>query len=94
MRRMPLLTRKSRLLTLIEGAPAGIVYNEHIEGDGAVIFRHACRLGCEGIVSKRSASPYRSGRSRDWIKTKAPATIEAQKVRSENWNNRWNDGSN
>jgi bifunctional non-homologous end joining protein LigD len=38
--------------------PAGIVYNEHLEGDGA---RHACRLGCEGIVSKRADSPYRSG---------------------------------
>jgi bifunctional non-homologous end joining protein LigD len=48
-----------------------------------MIFRHACRLGCEGIVSKRADSPYRSGRSRDWIKTKAPAAIEAQKVRSE-----------
>jgi bifunctional non-homologous end joining protein LigD len=88
MRRMPLLTRKSRLLTLIEGAPAGIVYNEHLEGDGTVIFEHACRLGCEGIVSKRASSPYRSGRSRDWVKVKSPAAVEAQKVRSENWNAR------
>jgi bifunctional non-homologous end joining protein LigD len=83
-----LLTRKSTLLSLLKGAPHGIVYNEHMEGDGPMIFRHACRLGCEGIVSKRADSPYRPGRSRDWIKTKAPAAIEAQKVRSENWNNR------
>ena len=48
--------------------------------------RHACKLGCEGIVSKRADSPYRSGRSRDWIKTKSPAAIAAQRVRSENWN--------
>jgi bifunctional non-homologous end joining protein LigD len=88
LRREPLLTRKSTLLSLLKGAPHGIVYNEHIEGDGPMIFRHACRLGCEGIVSKRAESPYCSGRSRDWIKTKAPAAIEAQKVRSENWNNR------
>jgi ATP-dependent DNA ligase len=59
-----------------------------MEGDGAMIFRHACRLGCEGIVSKRADSPYRFGWSRDWVKTKAHAAIEAQKVRSENWNNR------
>jgi ATP-dependent DNA ligase len=79
MRQMPLLTRKSRLLKLVQGAPAGIVFNEHMEGDGPTVFRHACELGCEGIVSKRADSPYRSGRSRNWIKTKAPAAIEAQK---------------
>jgi bifunctional non-homologous end joining protein LigD len=88
LKREPLLTRKTTLLSLLKGAPAGIVFNEHLEGDGVMIFRHACRLGCEGIVSKRSDSPYRPGRSRDWIKTKAPAAIEAQKVRSENWNQR------
>lgn len=88
LRQMPLLTRKSRLLTLIKGAPAGISFNEHLEGDGQVIFEHACRLGCEGIISKRADSPYRSGRSRNWIKVKAPEAIETQKVRSENWNQR------
>ena len=86
LRREPLLTRKKTLLSLVKGAPAGIRYNEHLEGEGDVIFRHACKLGCEGIVSKRADSPYRSGRSRDWIKTKSPAAIEAQRVRSENWN--------
>jgi bifunctional non-homologous end joining protein LigD len=86
LRREPLLTRKSTLLSLLKGVPAGIVYNEHLEGDGAMIFRHACRLGCEGIVSKRADSPYRFGRSRDWIKTKSPDAIAAQRIRSENWN--------
>lgn len=57
---MPLLTRKSRPLTLLEGAPASIVYNEHLEGDGEIIFREACQLGCEVIVSKRADSAYRS----------------------------------
>ena len=86
LRREPLLTRKKTLLSLIRSAPAGIRYNEHLEGEGDVIFRHACKLGCEGIVSKRADSPYRSGRSRDWIKTKSPAAVEAQRIRSENWN--------
>ena len=50
----------------------GIRWNEHIEGDGTMIFRHACKLGLEGIVSKRKDSPYRSGRSPDWLKMKNP----------------------
>jgi ATP-dependent DNA ligase len=37
------------------------VLNEHYDGDGAIVFREACRLGCEGIVSKRLGSTYRSG---------------------------------
>ena len=87
LRRERLLTRKSTLLSPLKSVPAGIVYNEHLEGDGAMIFRQACRLGCEGIVSKRADSPYRSGRSRDWIKTKSSDAIAAQRIRSENWNN-------
>jgi bifunctional non-homologous end joining protein LigD len=50
----------------------GIRYNEHIEGDGEAIFRHACKLRLEGIVSNRKDSPYRSGRSPDWLKFKNP----------------------
>jgi bifunctional non-homologous end joining protein LigD len=48
-------------------AGPGIRFNEHIEGDGPTVFAHACKLGLEGIVSKRLGSPYRSGRSRDWV---------------------------
>jgi len=46
--------------------------NEHLEGDGPTIFAHACKMGLEGIVSKRKDSAYRSGRSRHWIKSKNP----------------------
>ena len=49
-------------LDQIESHP-GIALNEHYEGDGEIIFKHACKLGCEGIVSKRLGSTYRSGRS-------------------------------
>jgi hypothetical protein len=41
--------------------------------DGATVFKHACALGCEGIVSKRLTSPYRSGRVEHWLKIKNPA---------------------
>jgi hypothetical protein len=57
----PLSARKAKLLVR---KPAGIVFNEHAEEDGAVVFWHACKMGLEGIVSKRLAAPYRSGPSR------------------------------
>jgi ATP-dependent DNA ligase len=47
---------------------------------------HACRLGAEGIVSKKVDSTYRSGPSRAWIKVRNPASIAVQRGRSENWN--------
>jgi hypothetical protein len=69
LRPLPLSARKAKLLAR---KPAGIVFNEHAEEDGAVVFWHACKMGLEGIVSKRLAAPYRSGPSRDWIKVKNP----------------------
>src|SRR3569833_2326687 len=71
-RRLPLWERKQRLMKLIGRKPAGILYNEHIEDDGETVFRHACLIGCEGIVSKRLDLPYRSGRVKSWIKIKNP----------------------
>jgi bifunctional non-homologous end joining protein LigD len=50
----------------------GIKVSEAITGDGATIFRHACGLGFEGIVSKRIGSRYVSGRTRAWLKSKNP----------------------
>jgi len=46
--------------------------SEAITGDGAPIFRHACWMNLEGIVSKRIGSRYVSGRTRAWLKTKNP----------------------
>ena len=50
----------------------GIQLSEAITGDGAAIFRHACWMNLEGIVSKRLGSRYVSGRTRAWLKTKNP----------------------
>jgi bifunctional non-homologous end joining protein LigD len=72
LRRLPIEQRKQRLAKLLRGAPTNIVPNEHFEGDGAMIFKHACKLGCEGIVSKRLGSPYRLGRTPRWLKAKNP----------------------
>jgi len=54
-------------------------------GDGRVIFKHACKLGCEGIVSKRLGSPYRSGRSDHWLKIKNPAAPAVRGSLSAPW---------
>jgi bifunctional non-homologous end joining protein LigD len=64
--------RKDRLAKLIAKAPAGLRYSEHMEGDGAVIFAHACLLGCEGIVSKRRDHIYRSGPTKAWLCARRP----------------------
>jgi bifunctional non-homologous end joining protein LigD len=65
--------RLSRLLLHKANAMRdGIQLSEAITGDGGRIFRHACSMGLEGIVSKRLGSRYVSGRSRAWLKTKNP----------------------
>ena len=54
---------------------------EHIEAaEGATVFAHACKLGLEGIVSKRRGAPYQHGRSRAWLKTKNPASPAMTRV--------------
>jgi ATP-dependent DNA ligase len=72
LRRTPIEDRKRRLAKLVRTPHPGIVLNEHYEGDGEIVFQHACRLGCEGIVSKRLGSLYRSGRVDCWVKVKNP----------------------
>jgi bifunctional non-homologous end joining protein LigD len=69
LRREPLEVRKAMLASVLTKADPGLRLNEHLEHEDAeVVFRHACKLGLEGIVSKRKGSPYRSGRSPDWLK--------------------------
>src|ERR1700741_4390669 len=69
----PLERRKATLAMMLAKAGPGIRFNEHMEGDGETVFRHACKLGLEGIVSKRKDSPYHSGRSPGWLKMKKSA---------------------
>jgi bifunctional non-homologous end joining protein LigD len=62
-----------------------LVLNEQFDQGGPLVFEHACLLGCEGIVSKRKNSRYRSGRSRDWVKCKNPAAPAATRELEEDW---------
>jgi bifunctional non-homologous end joining protein LigD len=68
----PLLERKAALQRLLKGESrtGPIRYAEHFDEDGPVIFKHACEMDLEGIVSKRRDAPYRSGRSENFVKTK------------------------
>jgi len=72
----PLEVRKKRLASLLccktKAMPDGIQLSEAITGDGAAIFRHACGLGLEGIVSKRTGSRYVSSPTVAWLKLKNP----------------------
>lgn len=68
--RRPLLERKAALEKLLAGTGGVIRYAPHVEGPGGEVFRAACRLGLEGIVSKRRDEPYRPGRNATWVKTK------------------------
>jgi bifunctional non-homologous end joining protein LigD len=85
LRRDPLEVRKATLSSVVAKAGAGIRFNEHIEADGPTVFAYACKMGLEGIVSKRKDSPYRSGRSPDWLKMKNPACAAVKREAEEEW---------
>ena len=62
--------RKDCLRSCSEGAEEFLRFSEHIVGGGEEVFQKACELHAEGIVSKRAASKYSSGRGGDWLKLK------------------------
>jgi bifunctional non-homologous end joining protein LigD len=85
LRRNPLEVRKATLASVLAKATLGVRLNEHIEADGPTVFAHACRMALEGIVSKRKDSPYRSGRSSDWLKFKNPACEAVRREAEDDW---------
>jgi bifunctional non-homologous end joining protein LigD len=85
LRREPIEERKRLLAKLLRGCRLSIILNEHHVEDGKIVFREACKLGCEGIVSKRLGSPYRSGRSPLWVKVKNPKAPAVKREAEEDW---------
>jgi bifunctional non-homologous end joining protein LigD len=86
MRREPIETRKATLASLLRKGKPGVRLNEHIaHPNGAAVFQHACKLGAEGIVSKRLGSRYSSGRSPDRLKFKNPAAPAVKREAEEEW---------
>jgi bifunctional non-homologous end joining protein LigD len=85
LRHAPIEKRKALLAELLRGSKLSIVLNEVYEEDGAIVFREACRLGCEGIVSKKLGSIYRRGRSPYWLKVKNPKAPAVKREGEEDW---------
>jgi len=86
LRRKPIESRKDALNQLLRRADAaGVVFNQHYKADGETLFRAACRLGRQGIVSKRLGSPYRSGRCKYWVQVKNPKAPIVRLEAGEGW---------
>jgi bifunctional non-homologous end joining protein LigD len=85
LRRLPIEQRKHLLGKLIGAPQPGLAVSEHFLGDGNIVYQQACNLGCEGIVSKRIGSTYRSGRSKQWVKIKNPAAPAVRREAEEDW---------
>ncbi|KQZ32189.1 DNA ligase [Mesorhizobium sp. Root552] len=68
----PLVERKAALHELLAGQPddSALRFSDHFTEPGGIMLKHACRMGLEGVVSKRADAPYRSGRGASWIKSK------------------------
>ena len=68
----PLHARKRKLENLLAKQPSNAVirYSEGFEDSGKLMLSHACRMGLEGVISKRRDAPYQSGRTLSWIKSK------------------------
>ena len=85
LRQTPIELRKATLKGLLRRTHSGVAFNQHFEADGDTVYRHACALGCEGIVSKRLGSPYRPGRVDVWVKIKNPASPAVKREAEEEW---------
>jgi ATP-dependent DNA ligase len=85
----PLEVRKATLASILRKSRPGVRLNEQLElPEGHVVFQHACKMGLEGIVSKRLGSRYRSGRSPDWQKFKNPEAPAVHREAEEDWRRR------
>jgi bifunctional non-homologous end joining protein LigD len=76
LRPLPLVERKARLARLLKARRGRLRYSAHFDVQGQRVYERACRLGLEGIVSKRKSAPYTSGRGAAWLKVKCVARQE------------------
>jgi bifunctional non-homologous end joining protein LigD len=72
LRARPLRERKRLLQNLLKTMSKNgpLIYSDHVQGNGEKVFQRACELKLEGIISKRTDDPYRSGRTTSWLKIK------------------------
>jgi bifunctional non-homologous end joining protein LigD len=68
---LTLSKRKAALAKLLGRKTRGpLRLSESLSENGAALLKHACKMGLEGIISKRADAPYRPGRGHDWLKAK------------------------
>ncbi|PYP09821.1 MAG: DNA ligase D [Gemmatimonadetes bacterium] len=70
LRKLPLIKRKE-ILRKVLPQTGPLRYSEHFEKDGEALYEQVVKLGLEGIMAKKADSPYRDGRSGDWLKIRA-----------------------
>src|SRR3989449_10638230 len=70
LRKLPLIKRKE-ILRKILPQTGPLRYSEHFKKNGEALYEQVVKLGREGIMAKKADSPYRSGRSGDWLKIRA-----------------------
>jgi bifunctional non-homologous end joining protein LigD len=80
LRKRPFIERKAELHKVLKHGRRGIQYVEHVDGDGIDMFAAVCKLGLEGIISKRINAPYRSGPTKTWLKIKNPKSPAATRA--------------
>lgn len=81
LRSLPLIDRKNALDALLATASIPALSYVAPHRDGARLFTTVDELGLEGVVSKRAAAPYRSGRRGEWVKVKCQRWLEANRER-------------
>src|SRR3954470_23082286 len=69
-KKLPNIVRKDRLASLLAGVPPPIIYGDHIVGRGEEMLKEVCKLGGEGIVSKKASATYSGTRTGNWLKIK------------------------
>jgi len=85
LRSEPIEERKAELARLLLSCRTALVINHVYDAPGLDVFQHACKLGCEGIVSKRRGSRYAAGRTQHWLKVKNPDAPAVRREREEHW---------
>jgi bifunctional non-homologous end joining protein LigD len=86
LRKLPLSMRKANLQRLLARRPQGIFINLFERGEiGPDLFRAACRMGLEGLVSKLRDRVYRGGPCKHWVKVKNPDSPAMKRAAEVNW---------
>ena len=75
--------RKATLASVLRSCLPGVQFNQHLAHPGDVVFQHACKMGLEGIVSKRLGSLLRA--IADWLKSKNPAAPAVKREAEGEW---------